>query len=407
MKRSVFLVLFALVFTACQGSIDTATLTGILFEDSNSNGIKDASDAGLSGWIIYNDANNNGILDPGEVSAVTNANGAYSLQPGVGALHIRHLMNLGYNSSQAVKATEEKTDARIVGGRTAVDGAYPFMAALITASVTDPAYGQFCGGSLIAPHWVLTAAHCVVQNWDVNGVPTVFRLASNLDVMLGSNRLANPVTRIRALQILVHPNYNANTQDFDMALIKLSSNSSLATIQPLLPSEAALVATGTNARVIGWGNTSSKTNDFPIDLKEANVPIVDQNTCSKAYTDISVRMICAGYPQGGIDSCQGDSGGPLLVLNGFTNVIVLNPAENGNLPYINQVRSGGFWRQAGVVSFGEGCALPNFPGVYSRLTEFNAYLEAQLGRGASAVQNLTGVKGQTQTGISFAVHQTP
>jgi secreted trypsin-like serine protease len=112
---------------------------------------------------------------------------------------------------------------------------------------------------------------------------------------------------------------------------------------------------------------------------------VAQNTCSSAYTGISARMICAGFAKGGIDSCQGDSGGPLLVSSGLTGV----------------------WRQAGVVSFGEGCALPNYPGVYARVSEFNAYLEAQLGRGTSAVQDVTGVKTQTLSGVSFAVRQAP
>ena len=388
MKYFFLLVLVAAMFTACPEVIvtnDTATITGILFEDQNSNGIKDPSDAGLAGWTIYNDTNNDNILDPNEVSVATNAGGAYSVQPGIGTLHIRHLMNLGFDSSLAVNASNLATDPRIVGGQNAALGAYPFMAALITASATDPFQGQFCGGSLIAPHWVLTAAHCIVKTFDANGIPLTFLTASSVDVMLGSNKLANPVTRIRAAQIIVHPNYNANTQDFDMALVKLNSNSSLGTVQPLLATNAALAGTGKNGRIIGWGDQASGANNFPVDLKEANVPIVAQNTCSAAYTGISARMICAGFPQGGIDTCQGDSGGPLLVSSGLAGV----------------------WRQAGVVSFGEGCALPNLPGVYTRLTEFNAYLEAQLGRGVSAVQNLTGVKGQTQAGVSFAVHQAP
>ncbi len=206
--------------------------------------------------------------------------------------------------------------------------------------------------------------------------------------MLGSNRLENPVTRIPATQILVHPNYNANTQDNDMALVKLASNSSLATVQPLMPSETILAGSGAIAKVIGWGDIGYKAKTTPIDLKEANVPIVDQSTCNANYQNqggITARMICAGFTNGGIDSCQGDSGGPLLVSSELMGV----------------------WRQAGVVSFGEECALPNFPGVYTRVSEFNAYLEAQLGRGVSAVQNVTGVKAQTLNGVSFAVHQTP
>ncbi len=393
MKISFLVLLLAALLTSCPDPTpivppDAATVTGILFDDQNGNNLKDAGETGLFGWTIYNDANNNAALDAGEFKTSTNSSGAYSLAVTAGALHIRHLMNLGFNSSQAVNVTDTHVDPRIVGGTTAATGAYPFMVAMLHASQTDPNQAQFCGGSLIAPHWVLTAAHCMVTASNANGTPTAFQLASDLDVMLGSNRLVNPVTRIRASQILVNPNYNANTQDYDMALVKLSSNSSLATVQPLLASETALAGAGISARVIGWGDLASGANNYPLDLMEANVPIVAQTTCNANYQTqggITARMICAGFPQGGIDSCQGDSGGPLLVSSGLAGV----------------------WRQAGVVSFGQDCALPNFPGVYTRVSEFNAYLEAQLGRGASAVQDVTGVKNQTLSGVSFAVRQAP
>jgi secreted trypsin-like serine protease len=392
MKISLLAVLLVALFTSCPDPTpvippDAAIVNGILFDDQNGNNLKDAGETGLFGWTIYNDANNNGILDAGEFKTSTTANGSYSLQVPEGALHIRHLMNLGFNSSQAVNVTEIQVDPRIVGGTNAANGAYPFMVAMLYASQTNPNQAQFCGGSLIAPHWVLTAAHCIVESANTSGIPTAFKLAANVDVLLGSNRLENPVTRIRAAQILVHPNYNANNQDYDMALVKLSSNSSLATVQPLLPSEIALAGVGTSAKVIGWGALAWK-GTYPIDLKEANVPIVNQSTCNANYQKqggVTTRMICAGFAKGGIDSCQGDSGGPLLVSSGLAGV----------------------WRQAGLVSYGEECALPNFPGVYTRVTEFNAYLEAQLGRGAAAVQDVTGVKMQTLSGVSFAVRQAP
>jgi secreted trypsin-like serine protease len=389
MKISFLAVSIVALLVSCQNLVppDAPVVTGVLFNDQNGNKLKDAGETGLSGWTIYNDANNNAALDAGEFTTSTNSSGLYLFLVTTGTLHIRHIMNLGFSSSQAVNVLEARVDPRIVGGTNAATGAYPFMVALLNASQADPNKGQFCGGSLIAPHWVLTAAHCIVQSADTNGTPTSFRLASSLDAMFGSNRLENPVTRIRAAQILVHPNYNANTQDYDMALIRLSTDSSLATIQPLLSSETALAATGTIAKVIGWGDQAWKGNNYPIDLKQANVPIVDQSTCNANYQNqggITARMICAGYAAGGIDSCQGDSGGPLLVSSGTPGV----------------------WRQAGVVSFGEECALPNYPGVYTRVSEFNAYLEAQLGL-ESAVHDLIGVKMQTLSGVSFAVRQAP
>ncbi len=372
------------------GLESAAIVNGMLFEDINSNDLKDSNELGLAAWTIYDDANNNSSLEPGEIKTITASNGAYSInvKPGSG-IHIRHVMNLGYTSSKAVSLKTSSVSTRIVGGQSAAAGAYPFMVAMIRASESDPNRGQFCGASLIAPHWVLTAAHCLVETENPNGVPTSLTLPANLDLMLGSNRLENPVTRIRALQVIVHPNYNGKTHDYDVALVKLSSNSSLETVQPLLPSETDLAATNTNARIIGWGDQADGANNYPIDLKEANVPIVDQLICSSNYSRVSEtitpRMLCAGFPRGGIDTCQGDSGGPLLVQDTLL----------------------GIWKQAGVVSFGIGCATPRFPGVNTRLTEFNAYLEAQVGRGVSAVQNITAVSGQTLTGVSFAVHQNP
>lgn len=389
MKISLLAVSIVALLVSCQNLMppDAPVVTGILFNDQNDNKLKDAGETGLSDWTIYNDANNNGILDTDELKTTTNSSGVYLFQVTTGTLHIRHIMKIGFGSSQAVNVLEARVDPRIVGGTNAANGAYPFMVALLNASQPDPNKGQFCGGSLIAPHWVLTAAHCMVESADANGNPTSVRPASGLDAMLGSNRLENPVTRIRAAQILVHPNYNAISQDYDMALIRLSTDSSQATIRPLLPSETALAATGTNAKVIGWGDQAWKGDNYPIDLKEANVPIIDQNTCNTNYQNqggITARMICAGYAAGGIDSCQGDSGGPLLVSSGTPGV----------------------WRQAGVVSYGEECALPNFPGVYTRVSEFNAYLEAQIGL-ESAVHDLIGIKMQTLSGVSFAVRQAP
>jgi uncharacterized protein (DUF2141 family) len=349
-------------------------VNGLIFHDTNGNGVQDSGELGLPGWTVYSDLNQNNQYDLGEPATATCANGSYALDVPDDNIKLSHVMNLGYTSSQAVTTTATATvKPFIVGGQPAPEGAYPFMAALVYASANNPYSGHFCGGSLIAPNWVLTAAHCAV-----------ITTANSLDIVLGKNRLENPVTRIRAAQIIIHPSYAAPNNDFDIALIRLSSRVNFPTVQPLLPSLGSLSNVGVKATVIGWGDQAWKARDFPIDLHEAVVPISDQAQCSTVYTesgDFTERMICAGYPQGGIDACQGDSGGPLLV--------------SGGIP--------GLWLQTGIVSFGNECALPNYPGVYTRVSEFNTFLEAQIGRGMASQHDISLLAGQTREGASFAV----
>jgi Trypsin/SdrD B-like domain len=354
-------------------------VSGLIFHDTNGNGTKDSGELGLPGWTVYSDLNQNNQYDLGEPATATCTNGSYALDVPDDNIKLRHVMNLGYTSSRAVNVVASaQVKPFIVGGQPAPEGAYPFMASLVYASANNPYSGAFCGGSLIAPNWVLTAAHCGVI------VP-----ASNLDVVLGTNRLENPVTRIRATQIIVHPKYvPPPVTDYDIALIRLSKSVNFPTVQPLLPSLSSLSNVGIKATVIGWGDQAWKAYNYPIDLHEAVVPISDQAQCNTAYTDpdnpelgITQRMICAGYAAGGIDSCSGDSGGPLLVSSGIA----------------------GLWLQSGIVSFGNECALPNNPGVYTRVSEFNGFLEAQIGRGTASEHDISLQAGQTREGASFAV----
>jgi secreted trypsin-like serine protease len=261
---------------------------------------------------------------------------------------------------------------QIVGGTLASPGEYPWQAALVTASQANPYNGQFCGGSLIAEEWVLTAAHCVVDF----GIVTD---PADIDVVLGITTLSSGPTngstgqRRDVAQVIPYPGYNEGTFDGDIALLRLASpvtlNSSVGIIGLVEPANAALAAPNVTAVVTGWGNTLGQPNpggtSFPDNLYEVSVPIVSNTTCNApaSYSGaITGNMFCAGLIAGGKDSCQGDSGGPLVVPNG----------------------SGG-WLQAGVVSWGDGCAQPNLYGVYSRVWNFTGWIDLQINGAAATV----------------------
>lgn len=249
---------------------------------------------------------------------------------------------------------------QIIGGREADPGAWPWQVALLNSEVDDGYYAQFCGGSLLAPNWVLTAAHCVSDRF--TGVVVD---PSTIDVAVGRHVLSSDAgQRIATLQIVRHPNYDSRTTDSDVALLRLAEaavyTTTVAPVTPLSPTLASLAAPAVEATVTGWGarNASGGDPNYADALYQVSVPIMEQSTCSVAYDavlgpgSITDNMICAGLEEGGRDSCFGDSGGPLVVPDG----------DDG-------------WLQAGIVSWGIGCAQPGYPGVYTRVTQFYDWVE--------------------------------
>jgi len=228
---------------------------------------------------------------------------------------------------------------RIVGG---TELAYPrelqFLVSLQEAGF------HFCGGSLIAPTWVLTAAHCTIGGGldDVKVGMHDRRYASSDDC----------VQTQRAKQIINHAQYNPNTLEHDIALIELSTPVEYAAIPVHTgPRGEGLEAADTDVIAAGWGALAwgGGPPDAP---QKVTLPIVADATCNQNYGGgITSGMICAGLPEGGKDSCQGDSGGPL-----FYN----QPGEPQKL--------------VGVVSWGDGCAFPNKPGVYTRVSRYISWL---------------------------------
>lgn len=167
--------------------------------------------------------------------------------------------------------------------------------------------------------------------------------AAGLSIRLGSSEYARGGELVKIKTIHQHEKFDPYTIDFDYSILELENPISFdKTKQPvMLPKQDEDVKDGTNAVVSGWGNTLNDDEDRNI-LRAAEVLISNQESCNEAYGSfggVTERMICAGLDEGGKDACQGDSGGPLVC--------------NGTL--------------VGVVSWGYGCAVPKYPGVYSRV----------------------------------------
>lgn len=236
--------------------------------------------------------------------------------------------------------------ARIVGGSTAPVGAYPWMTALVARGYTA-VNGQFCGGALVHPQWVLTAAHCVEGS-----------TAASMDVVVGAHDLRNTSqgVRIGVTQIIRHPQYGTVNGELanDFALLKLAQPATGVT--PLgLVDQASQVAAGTAVRAIGWGTTAENGSSSPV-LLQVDMGLISLDQARLFYPGLSSVHLAAGVAGGGKDTCQGDSGGPLLVSDGK-----------------------GSWLHAGAVSYGEGCARPEIPGIYANTLTFRSWILQQIG----------------------------
>ncbi|XP_022904838.1 trypsin-7-like [Onthophagus taurus] len=214
-------------------------------------------------------------------------------------------------------------DGRIVGGQTVNIANFPYQVSLRLGT------SHFCGAVIIGTNWAVTAAHCLV------GVSGTFSIRSGSS-MANSGGTIHSISRL-----VVHGSYNSRTLDFDIALAQISGSFALGStgVQRInLPSAGSRPSAGTNAVVSGWG-AIREGGPGATQLQAVTVPIVSQASCRSSYgtSAITDRMICAGFASGGRDACQGDSGGPLAVGNTLV----------------------------GVVSWGRGCARPNFPGVYA------------------------------------------
>jgi len=255
--------------------------------------------------------------------------------------HLLILLPLLLNSNLST-AEQNNVSTRIVGGSTAPTGTYPWMVSL------QDNIGHFCGGSLIADRWVLTAAHCTFDQLNRVVTPDQLHVAIGIHTLSATN--ANQLIGIKAIH--VHPSYqHGSSSDNDIALLELNQASNQSPISSATPTIMGQIAVATPLKVMGWG-TLRENGSASDTLQEVDIPLVSQASCNQSYNGgITDNMLCAGFSAGGKDSCQGDSGGPLLYQD-----------ANG-------------WHQVGVVSFGNGCALPGFPGVYTRVANYDSWIK--------------------------------
>ncbi len=238
-------------------------------------------------------------------------------------------------------STVTEKEQSIVGGVSTTIAQHPWQVSLQFGS------SHFCGGSIIAADWVLTAQHCI------DGTS-----AGSLTVEAGATRLSDTGQRVGVAEIIRFPGYTDPSNGRDVALLRLASpftfNSNVAPIRTATAADAAAGLTngGVTATVTGWGTLQSGGSS-PNTLQEVDVPLVSQSQVQAAYSQeiITSDQLGAGIlGVGGKDACQGDSGGPLTVFDGSQNVLV------------------------GVVSWGYGCADPQFPGLYARVSSFESFI---------------------------------
>ncbi|XP_072441450.1 suppressor of tumorigenicity 14 protein homolog isoform X1 [Chiloscyllium punctatum] len=256
----------------------------------------------------------------------------------------------GSDESGCGCGTSPAKKTKIVGGENAKKGKWPWQVSLQMGM-----YGHICGASIVSNRWLVSAGHCF-QDSDSIRYSTSSAWTAYLGLRL-MNRMNSWIVTRSINRIVTHPKYDEYTSDYDIALLELKTPVFFSdSIQPVcLPAITHVFSTTSNCYVTGWG-VLGEDGELATVLQEASVKIIPLNICNKLYKNsVTTRMLCAGYLHGGVDACQGDSGGPLVCLGKRRK-----------------------WFLAGIVSWGEGCARRNRPGVYTRVSRFSDWIKQQI-----------------------------
>jgi len=246
--------------------------------------------------------------------------------------------------------TETNMESRIVGGEESHAGKYPWM-----VTIGKSSHGLSCGGAIINKDWILSAAHC----FDDRDYPCTY------NVRAGSFNWGYDTEGhhedIPAAKIFRHPDYSEETNDNDIALLKLSKSLDLngngyinAVCLPEEDMEDKTYEVGKSCVAAGWG-TLKEDGNVPMTLQEVELPLVARKTCR--HEGMTINQFCAGSMQGKIDTCQGDSGGPVMCK-----------------------RLDGRWYQQGVTSYGNGCGRKRWPGVYTQVPHYIHWINSVVDR---------------------------
>ena len=250
--------------------------------------------------------------------------------------------------ARAAEDLRSRFSTRIVGGTVAAPSSHPFQVGLLDKYIADNSRAWYCGGTLVRPNVVVTAAHC-----------SDYVIPNQVQVLTGTQRLDGSGVRRNVTRIDIHPGWdpgpNPNRPDMnnDVAVWRLATSANGIPLASLADTEPPV---GTNLLATGWGDTTDTElidDSFSVALRQVKLPLVSRSTCHTVFgSDFTNKMICAGFADEAKDTCFGDSGGPLT-----------------------GKRNNKFKVLTGITSWGYGCA--DTYGVYTRVSKFRDWIISQ------------------------------